>query len=66
MEFGAEFGRITFNEKPAIEPMTIIRLIQQQPQRYQLDNKQRLKFIKKMEDGESRLAAIDELINQLR
>ncbi len=66
MEFGAEFGRITFNEKPAIEPITIINLIQKQPQRYQLDNKQRLKVIKKMDDGEARLNAIEALINTLK
>ncbi|MCW8888242.1 MAG: helicase-related protein, partial [Gammaproteobacteria bacterium] len=62
MEFGPQFGRVSFTEAPSVDPMKIISLIQKQPDRYKLDNKQRLKVIKVMPDAEDRIATIDELL----
>src|SRR3990167_6709803 len=37
IETGDQSGRITFNEKPNVDPMHIIRLVQSQPDRFKLD-----------------------------
>jgi transcription-repair coupling factor (superfamily II helicase) len=39
-----EQGRMEFIPTPSIHPHTLLRLLQLQPQRYQLDGPQRLKF----------------------
>ena len=65
LEFGSEFGRITFVEQPPIDPMKIIALIQQQPLRYQLDSKQRLKIVQPMPDSDRRQQVILQLIKTL-
>ncbi len=62
LEFGEAFGRVTFSETPTFDPMIIINLIQKQSHKYQLDNKQRLKIIKKMEDADARLETIEEVL----
>jgi transcription-repair coupling factor (superfamily II helicase) len=65
MEFGPQFGRISFIEQPNLDPMKIIALIQKQPAGYKLDSKQRLKVIKAMPDTEMRLTTARELLNYL-
>jgi transcription-repair coupling factor (superfamily II helicase) len=45
LDFGATGGRVTFREKPDLDPMAIIRLIQTQPRIYKLDGKDKLKII---------------------
>lgn len=65
LEFGPQFGRISFTPEPQIDPIKIIGLIQTQPRHYQFDGKQRLKMIKEMPDGASRLQAIQELLKKL-
>jgi len=65
MDFGAQFGRASFIEKPQFDPMKIISLIQKQPAIYKLDNKQRLKIVKEMPDAENRLNVINQLIEHL-
>ncbi|MDH3355020.1 MAG: transcription-repair coupling factor, partial [Chromatiales bacterium] len=66
MEFGPQFGRVTFIEKPTLDPMKIISLIQQQPAIYKLDSKQRLKIFREMPEADNRLQAIHQLINEFR
>ncbi len=44
IEASANGGRIEFNEKPNVDPMAIIKLIQAQPKIYKLDSRQRLHF----------------------
>ena len=44
IDMGTQSGSIDFIEKPPIDPMCIINLIQQHPKEYQLVSNQRLKF----------------------
>ncbi|MBF0218682.1 MAG: transcription-repair coupling factor [Gammaproteobacteria bacterium] len=65
VEVGPEFGRLSFIAKPPLEPMIVIRLIQSEPQRYQLDSQQRLKWLEKMASGRERLTAVTRLLDLL-
>lgn len=65
IEMGPAGGRVTFDEKPNIEPIKIIQLIQHQAQRYQLDPQQRLKIIQPLEEVSSRINALDKLLIEL-
>ena len=65
IEMGPAGGRITFDEKPNIEPIKIIQLIQLQAQRYQLDPQQRLKIVQPLEEVSARINALDKLIIEL-
>ncbi len=44
LEVGERGGRVTFTPKPAVEPIVIIKMIQQQPRVYSLDGQDKLKF----------------------
>ncbi len=65
IEMGAGGGRITFDEKPNIDPIKIIQLIQSQAQRYQLAPQQRLKIIQPLVEVADRIAAVDKLLSTL-
>ncbi len=65
IEMGPGGGRITFDEKPNIEPIKIIQLIQTQAQRFQLDPQQRLKIIQPLEEIEKRINTLDALLSEL-
>lgn len=58
-------GRILFDKEPNIEPMTIIQLIQSQPAKYKLDGQDKLRFTENMIDADSRLLALNKLLDNL-
>jgi transcription-repair coupling factor (superfamily II helicase) len=58
-------GRIDFEAKPNIDPMTIIQLIQRQPHRYKLAGPQRLTFSWEHEKPEEKITGIEKLIKTL-
>ena len=65
LDLGANGGRITFREKPDIEPMAIIRLIQSQPRVYKLDGQDKLKIILDLPSAAERIRAAQEVLVQL-
>lgn len=65
IDYGKEGGRIVFIEKPDIDPMKIIQLIQSKPNTYKLDGNDKLRLIKPIENIEFRIKALEELFNQL-
>ena len=65
IELGEAGGRVTFVEKPNIDPMRVIRLIQTRPERYKLDGKERLKLVRTLPDVASRIRAAEELLKTL-
>lgn len=65
LEAGPERGRLIFNEKPAIDPMTLVTLIQRQPQHYRLDGANTLRFMGDMPDAEARFKQVDALLTRL-
>ena len=65
IEAGPQGGRIHFNPDTPVEPMRVIKLIQQQPKTYKLDGQDRLRFSMDLEDREQRIAAVDKLLASL-
>lgn len=58
-------GRLIFDQQPNIEPIKIIELIQKQPARFKLDGQDKLKFSGDMPDADSRILALDNLLENL-
>jgi transcription-repair coupling factor (superfamily II helicase) len=65
IELGENGGRVTFTEKPNVDPMKIIRLIQVKSKIYKFDGQERLRIVKPLPDGESRAQMVEELIEEL-
>ncbi len=65
VELGAAGGRIIFVEKPDIDPMRIIQLIQKAPAIYKLEGNERLKIVKSFADAPARVKFLEELIARL-
>ena len=57
LDLGEKGGRLQFTEKPKVDPMAVIRLIQGQPKLYQMDGPDRLKVKLDLPDAQTRLAA---------
>lgn len=57
-------GRIEFEEKPNLNPMALIQLIQKQPKLYKLDGPNRLRFNWQVEDPNARITQTFELIEK--
>jgi transcription-repair coupling factor (superfamily II helicase) len=56
---------IEFEAMPSIDPATIIKLVQFEPDRYAFDSRQRLRLTAELEDIETRFVVIEALINLL-
>ncbi|MDI3261656.1 MAG: transcription-repair coupling factor [Fulvimonas sp.] len=65
LDFGPNGGRITFREKPDIDPMAIIRLIQSQPRVYKLDGQDKLRITLDLPGAAERLRAAQDVLVQL-
>ncbi|WP_445144146.1 transcription-repair coupling factor [Dyella sp. Tek66A03] len=65
LDFGANGGRITFRDKPEVDPMAIIRLIQSQPRIYKLDGQDKLKVNLELPGATERLRAAQEVLVSL-
>ncbi|MDH3326166.1 MAG: transcription-repair coupling factor, partial [Gammaproteobacteria bacterium] len=58
----ASGGRVRFSDKPNIDPMRIIGLIQRKPAIYKLDGQTKLRIIKNIETPEERFDEIESLL----
>ena len=65
VEAGPAGARLLFDEQPNINPMTIIKLIQTQPQRYRMDGQDKLKLVQEMIEPAQRIEAIEQLLTTL-
>jgi transcription-repair coupling factor (superfamily II helicase) len=65
LDIGANGGRVIFRPQPAVEPLTVIRLIQSQPRVYSLDGQDKLKFKMPLEGASERLRAAGDLLRTL-
>jgi transcription-repair coupling factor (superfamily II helicase) len=57
LDLGENGGRVQFAEKPHVDPMSIIRLIQNQPKQYQMDGPDKLRVKLELPDAAARLNA---------
>jgi transcription-repair coupling factor (superfamily II helicase) len=65
IEANSQGGKIEFNDKPAIDPIRIIKLIQTQPKQFRPEGSQRLRFTLTEHDPTERLYLIEKILNQL-
>ena len=65
LDLGPEGGRLQFVEKPNVDPMTVIRLIQGQPKHYRMDGPDKLRVKLDLPDAASRIAAARGLLAAL-
>jgi len=57
LDLGPNGGRVQFVDKPNVDPLSVIRLIQGQPQHYRMDGPDRLRITLDLPDAASRLKA---------
>ena len=62
LDFGANGGRIVFREKPDVDPMLIIKLIQQLPRVYKLDGQDKLKITLDLPGTTERIRSAQEVL----
>jgi len=65
LDLGEKGGRVQFIERPSVDPMAVIRLIQGQPRLYQMDGPDKLRIKLELPDATARLAAARGLLTLL-
>ena len=65
LDLGAGGGRVQFEAKPKVDPMTVIQLIQKQPKHYAMDGPDKLRIRLELEDAASRVQAARGLLAAL-
>jgi transcription-repair coupling factor (superfamily II helicase) len=65
LDLGPTSGRLQFESKPNVDPMTVIQLIQKQPKHYALDGPEKLRIKLDLPDAASRLLAARGLLASL-
>ena len=66
LDLGGSGGRMQFVEKPAVDPMAVIRLIQGQPKHYRMDGPDKLRITLELPDAATRFAAARGLLTALQ
>jgi transcription-repair coupling factor (superfamily II helicase) len=66
LALGPAGGRVQFIEKPDVDPMSIIRMIQGQPRHYQMDGPDKLRVKLDLPDAATRFNAARGLLTTLR
>ncbi len=62
LDFGASGGRIVFREKPEVDPLIIIKLIQRLPRVYKLDGQDKLRITLDLPGASERLRSAQEVL----
>ncbi|MEF9978515.1 MAG: transcription-repair coupling factor [Thermomonas sp.] len=65
LDLGANGGRLQFVEKPNVDPMSVIRLIQGQPKHYRMDGPDKLRITLDLPDAATRFNAARGLLTAL-
>ena len=65
LDLGPNGGRLVFEQKPNIDPMSVIRMIQSQPRVYAMDGPEKLRMKLELPDASSRLRAARALFTTL-
>jgi transcription-repair coupling factor (superfamily II helicase) len=65
LDLGPAGGRVQFESKPHVDPMTVIQLIQKQPKHYAMDGPDKLRLKLDLPDAASRLQAARALLATL-
>jgi transcription-repair coupling factor (superfamily II helicase) len=65
LEASAGNGRIEFAGETQVDPLTIVKMVQTQPQKYRLEGANHLKFFLDMENSDKRIKSVKSLLDQL-
>ena len=65
IDFGTRGGYMLFEDKPAIEPFQLVRLIQANPLHYQLEGQNKLHFLLEKPNFSERYKVLEALLSQL-
>ena len=65
IEAGENGGRIVFGPEPNVDPLAVIRIIQDKPNTYKLDGKDKLRFITLLPELSDRVEAVEGLLKAL-
>ncbi|MCG5515561.1 MULTISPECIES: transcription-repair coupling factor [unclassified Ectothiorhodospira] len=65
LELGPKGGRLIFHPHPPVDPMSVIQLVQSQPDTVRLDGQDTLRFTAEMESLDQRVEGISRLLAQL-
>ena len=65
LEAGEQRGRVVFGSGTAVDPMTLVTLIQKDPVHYRLDGADTLRFEADMANEEARFQAVEGLLERL-
>ncbi|HEY5804188.1 MAG TPA: transcription-repair coupling factor [Lysobacter sp.] len=66
LDLGEKGGRVQFVEKPNVDPMAIIRLIQDQPKLYRMEGPDKLRMTLELPDASARLLAARGIVTALQ
>jgi len=66
LDLGPGGGRVQFVEKPAVDPMAVIRMIQGQPKHYRMDGPDKLRVSLELPDAATRVNAARGILTALR
>jgi len=64
IDIGEQTGKIVFNQKPNIDPLKIINLIQSNPGQYRFDGKQTLRIDHQSDELETRFVQTENLLKE--
>lgn len=65
IELGTNGGRLHFSDRPNVDPIRMVSLIQSQPKLYKLDGPDKLRLSASLPTLEDRIGALEELLRQL-
>lgn len=65
IDAGESGARLTFTDKPSVEPGKIISLIQREPKTYKLDGQNKLRITKPLQDAVARVQAVEKILQTL-
>lgn len=65
IDAGPTGGRLVFDDRPNVDPMRIIELVQKRPDVYRLEGEHRLRFRLPLDEAERRMAAVEALLEDL-
>lgn len=65
IEAGDRGGTLDFGDNPSINPLSLVQLVQREPETYRLANGTRLRFEAELPDHEERLLFVNRLLKQL-
>ncbi len=65
IDVGSENGHMTFRQDTCVNPLSLVKLVQSAPVRYQLEGGTRLKFALETDTDDKQLNEIDQLLKRL-